>query len=113
MRSWTYIGAGLLPSASGPRCATGRRTSAIFAHTSLSPMNAPWQTSYFDGRFGELLANWPRGRDNPVIVLKSVDHGKSHGRDGDGHGANTPQVPRQRFLDLVLVPPVLSVLFPH
>lgn len=53
----------------------------------------PRQTSYFDGRFGEFLANRPgRRRDKPAIVLKSVDHGESHSRDGMGrYSANSPR----------------------
>lgn len=55
--------------------------------------DAPRQTSYFDGRFREFLANWPRRRlDKPAIVLKSVDHGESHSRDGMGrYSANSPR----------------------
>lgn len=53
--------------------------------------SVPRQTSYLDGRFGELLANRPRRRrDKPALVVKSVDHGESHSRDGMGRYSAIP-----------------------
>lgn len=104
----TYVGTGLLAATSCSRSATGPGKLAgtgLFQIPSAGNKYAPGQTSYLDGRFGELLANGLRcRRGKPVTVLKRVDHDESHVRDGMGrYSAIPPPGPLFAFAPLFLV----------